>query len=265
MRLGPPANPSCGRSPSPRSAGRRSSNPCACRRKSARMRPCACRREHVPGPFVSSWCRSCRTEAAACPGRSIGAGSGSRRCGHAIQFGGGAQALARVFLERRAGPATFEVRVTRANCDACHRQNPATAARLSSLVKIQSPTKAVRITRIRNGMSQTMAGKYKISATPLLHTGGDFKGKLKGVSFTAVSPRRTHEWFSNNCGQFELTFSRIMPRSLAHVIVASLMHGDEVGVPRPLRRVPVRDWLHLRVAADALRGSATVHQRTGIK
>lgn len=80
-------------------------------------------------------------------------------------------------------------------------------------------------------MSQTMAGKYKISATPLLHTGGDFKGKLKGVSFTAVSPRDTHEWFSNNCGQFELTFSRIMPRSLAHVIVASLMHGDEVEFP----------------------------------
>ena len=39
------------------------------------------------------------------------------------------------------------------------------------------------------------------------------------------------EWFSNNCGQFELAFSRIMPRSLAHVIVASLMHGDDVEFP----------------------------------
>jgi hypothetical protein len=76
-----------------------------------------------------------------------------------------------------------------------------------------------------------MAGTYKISATPLIHSTGDFKGKLKGVSFTAVSPANTIEWFSNNCGQFELAFSRIMPRCLAQVIVASLMHGDDVELP----------------------------------
>ena len=80
-------------------------------------------------------------------------------------------------------------------------------------------------------MSQIMAGNYRITATPLLHSGGDFKGKLKGVSFTAASPSNTVEWFSNNCGQFELAFSRIMPRSLAHVIVASLTHGDDVEMP----------------------------------
>lgn len=77
----------------------------------------------------------------------------------------------------------------------------------------------------------TMAETYKISATPLLHAEGDFKGKLKGVSFTAASPSQTHEWFSNNCGQFELAFSRIMPASLARIIVASLMHGDDVEFP----------------------------------
>ncbi|MGA1982129.1 MAG: hypothetical protein ABSG84_06625 [Acidobacteriaceae bacterium] len=76
-----------------------------------------------------------------------------------------------------------------------------------------------------------MAGTYRISATPLLHSAGNFKGKLKGVSFTAASPTQTHEWFSNNCGQFELVFSRIMPASLARIIVASLMHGDDVEFP----------------------------------
>jgi hypothetical protein len=77
----------------------------------------------------------------------------------------------------------------------------------------------------------TMAGTYRISATPLLHAVGPFKGKLKGVSFTAASPAQTHEWYSNNCGQFELAFSKIMPASLARIIVASLMHGDDVEFP----------------------------------
>jgi hypothetical protein len=76
-----------------------------------------------------------------------------------------------------------------------------------------------------------MAGTYRISATPLLHTEGNFRGKLKGVSFIAASPKQTHEWYSNNCGQFELAFSKIMPLSLARVIVASLMHGDDVEFP----------------------------------
>ncbi|HEY4380951.1 MAG TPA: hypothetical protein VGN01_11435 [Acidobacteriaceae bacterium] len=76
-----------------------------------------------------------------------------------------------------------------------------------------------------------MAASYRISAAPLLHTQGDFNGKLKGVSFTAVSPTDTREWFANNCGQFELVFSKIMPRNLAQVIVASLMHGDDVELP----------------------------------
>jgi hypothetical protein len=76
-----------------------------------------------------------------------------------------------------------------------------------------------------------MAGSYRISATPVLHSSGDFRGKLKGVSFTAASPTDTKEWFSNNCGQFELAFSKIMPASLARVIVIALTHGDDVEFP----------------------------------
>ena len=76
-----------------------------------------------------------------------------------------------------------------------------------------------------------MAGTYRISAVPVLHTQGDFKGKLKGVSFTAASPTDTKEWYANNCGQFELVFSKIMPRNLAQVIVTSLMHGDDAELP----------------------------------
>jgi hypothetical protein len=76
-----------------------------------------------------------------------------------------------------------------------------------------------------------MAGTFKISAIPVLHSQGAFKGKLKGVSFTAVSPTNTVEWFANNCGQFELEFSKLMPRGLAHIIVAALLHGDDVELP----------------------------------
>jgi len=76
-----------------------------------------------------------------------------------------------------------------------------------------------------------MSGLYRISATPLLHSRGDFKGKLKGVSFMAASPTDTKEWFSNNCGQFELAFSRIMTRALAGLIVDALKHGDDVEFP----------------------------------
>jgi hypothetical protein len=76
-----------------------------------------------------------------------------------------------------------------------------------------------------------MPGTYRISAVPVLHTGGAFKGKLKGVSFTAASANNTVEWFSNNCGHFELAFSRIMPRSMAQAVVVALMRGDDVELP----------------------------------
>jgi hypothetical protein len=84
---------------------------------------------------------------------------------------------------------------------------------------------------LRNGMSLTMAGLYRISATPVLHSAGAFQGKLKGISFTAVSSLESNEWYSNNCGHFELAFSKIMPTVRAEAIVARLMHGDEVEFP----------------------------------
>ena len=80
-------------------------------------------------------------------------------------------------------------------------------------------------------MSQNMAGTYKISAVPVLHSRGNFTGKLMGVSFTAVSSTDQKEWLASNCGQFEMAFSRIMPNSLAKEIVAALMHGDEIELP----------------------------------
>jgi hypothetical protein len=80
-------------------------------------------------------------------------------------------------------------------------------------------------------MSPIMEGTYKISAVPLRYSRGTFDGKLQGVNFTAVSPDDTKHWFANNCGHFELAFSRIMPSSLAKVMVTALMHGDEVEFP----------------------------------
>jgi hypothetical protein len=79
------------------------------------------------------------------------------------------------------------------------------------------------------------AEMYRISATPVLHSQGDFKGKLKGVSFTAASPTDTKEWYGNNCGQFELAFSKIMPASQARAIVATLTRGDDVEFPGEYR------------------------------
>ena len=80
-------------------------------------------------------------------------------------------------------------------------------------------------------MSYTMAGTYKIFAIPLLYAYGPFEGKLQGVSFTAVSPIDVKEWFANNCGQFELEFSKLMPLTTARGLVACLMRGCEIELP----------------------------------
>jgi hypothetical protein len=76
-----------------------------------------------------------------------------------------------------------------------------------------------------------MPGTYRISAKPLLHSEGEYKGKLKRVIFTAASPAGTREWFANNCGQFETALSRIMPASVARVTLAALMQGNDVELP----------------------------------
>lgn len=79
-----------------------------------------------------------------------------------------------------------------------------------------------------------MAERYKLSATPELFTEGQYKGKLKGVTFTAASARDetdTIEWFTRNRGQFEAAFSKIMASDLAQTIHTSLMDGDQVQFP----------------------------------
>jgi hypothetical protein len=76
-----------------------------------------------------------------------------------------------------------------------------------------------------------MAGTYRIAAQPMLNTEGEFERKLKGITFTATSATDARKWFAPDCGQFVSAFSKLMPRTLATVIVASLMHGDEVELP----------------------------------
>src|SRR4051812_28570214 len=76
-----------------------------------------------------------------------------------------------------------------------------------------------------------MNGTYRISAVPVLHTEGEYHGKLKRVIFTASSETDTREWFANNCGQFESAFSRIMPAGMARIILSSLLEGDQVELP----------------------------------
>lgn len=76
-----------------------------------------------------------------------------------------------------------------------------------------------------------MPEKYRISATPSLYTEGEFKGKLRGVTFTATTADDNREWFTRNCGQFEEAFSRILAPALANGIVVSLMRGETVAFP----------------------------------
>ncbi len=76
-----------------------------------------------------------------------------------------------------------------------------------------------------------MAEAYKISATPTLYPVGEYEGKLKSVTFNAVSQNDTQQWFAKNCGHFEKAFGKIMPPSLAHTLVEALDHGDEVEFP----------------------------------
>jgi hypothetical protein len=76
-----------------------------------------------------------------------------------------------------------------------------------------------------------MADAFKITATPSLYPAGEYEGKLKSVTFTAVSENDTRQWFAKNCGHFETAFSKIMPASLAKVMVAALTHGDDIEFP----------------------------------
>lgn len=80
-----------------------------------------------------------------------------------------------------------------------------------------------------------MPPTYTISAAPTLFTEGAYRGKLKGVTFTAVAANEMRQWFTRNCGQFETTFTRIMPSSIARTLVEALMHGDDIEFPGTYR------------------------------
>jgi hypothetical protein len=108
-----------------------------------------------------------------------------------------------------------------------------------------------------------MTENYRISAIPLLYSRGTFQGKLQGASFTAVSPNDTKEWFTNNCGQFELEFSKIMPLPEARVLVASLMRGDEIELPGLYREAQFeRGFIFEWPVAYSRSASQFAHQRT---
>ena len=78
-----------------------------------------------------------------------------------------------------------------------------------------------------------MAELFRLSASPELFTEGEYKGKLKGVNFTATSADSTStvEWFTRNRGQFEKAFSKIMDSDIARLLHASLIQGDRVEFP----------------------------------
>ena len=77
----------------------------------------------------------------------------------------------------------------------------------------------------------SMAELYTITASPSLYSNGEYQGKLKSVTFHAVAPNDTRQWFAKNCGHFANAFQRIMPAHLAVDLVASLMRGHEVQFP----------------------------------
>jgi hypothetical protein len=76
-----------------------------------------------------------------------------------------------------------------------------------------------------------MAEQYTISAEPRLYPEGEYKGKLRSVTFTAICPGSTRQWVANNRGHFELAFTRIMPEEAARAVVEALERGDTVDLP----------------------------------
>lgn len=72
---------------------------------------------------------------------------------------------------------------------------------------------------------------YTLLAAPILFTHGQFKGKLKGVTFSAISSEDTKQWLTINCGQFQRSFSKLIPASLAEQMVDALTRGDNVEFP----------------------------------
>ena len=76
-----------------------------------------------------------------------------------------------------------------------------------------------------------MAETYNLAATPFLFPEGEFKGRLKGVSFRATSATGTKNWFAINCGQFPRVFRKLIPSESADEIMIALMQGEGTEFP----------------------------------
>jgi hypothetical protein len=76
-----------------------------------------------------------------------------------------------------------------------------------------------------------MTEAYKLAASPILFTEGQFEGKLKGVAFSATSPSDTKQWLTINCGQLLRCFHNLIPDGSAEAMVAALVGGDNVEFP----------------------------------
>jgi hypothetical protein len=76
-----------------------------------------------------------------------------------------------------------------------------------------------------------MARTYKLTATPFLFIEGEFKGKMRNVTFIAQSPTQTKRWFATDFGHFEAAFSDLVGVDVAKKMVAALHRGEDIEFP----------------------------------
>lgn len=79
--------------------------------------------------------------------------------------------------------------------------------------------------------SRIMPEEYKLAASPILFSEGQFKGKLRCVAFSATSTSEARLWLAVNCGQFRRSFTKLVPDELAGAMVAALVRGDSIEFP----------------------------------
>jgi hypothetical protein len=87
-------------------------------------------------------------------------------------------------------------------------------------------------------------GTYLLLAKSSPISGGEFKGRLGGIAFTAISPTETMHWFAINCGQFERAFCKLVPQQLAIEIVDTLSRGQDVEFPGRYLREQLGSGFH---------------------
>ena len=108
-----------------------------------------------------------------------------------------------------------------------------------------------------------MNAEYELLATPYVITEGRYKGQLKGILFLAVSPTDKMQWFSVNCGQFEVAFRGLLSHSKLAAVVESLMRGEEVVFPRRYRREQFDGGFHFAWRQPNARFKPPIPDTTG--